>query len=49
MKRSEFVAKTGLTQALFYFNFKSKEDIFQQIFQNFDQQLIKLRDVGKIC
>jgi AcrR family transcriptional regulator len=46
-KVSEIVAKAGLTQAAFYLYFKSKEDIFQQMIQDFDQQLIELSDGGK--
>ncbi|WP_181556830.1 TetR/AcrR family transcriptional regulator [Thermaerobacillus caldiproteolyticus] len=46
-KISEIVANAGLTQAAFYLYFKSKEDIFQQMLEDFDQQLIYLSDVGK--
>ncbi|EZP77277.1 TetR family transcriptional regulator [Parageobacillus genomosp. 1] len=46
-KISEIVANAGLTQAAFYLYFKSKEDIFQQMIQDFDQQLIDLSDAGK--
>uniref|UniRef100_A0A7U3YGM2 Transcriptional regulator, TetR family n=3 Tax=Anoxybacillaceae TaxID=3120669 RepID=A0A7U3YGM2_GEOS0 len=46
-KISEIVANAGLTQAAFYLYFKSKEDIFQQLLQDFDQQLMELSDVGK--
>jgi AcrR family transcriptional regulator len=46
-KISEIVAYAGLTQAAFYLYFKSKEDIFQQMLQDFDRQLIELSDIGK--
>jgi AcrR family transcriptional regulator len=46
-KISEIVANAGLTQAAFYLYFKSKEDIFQQLLQDFDQQLIDLSNVGQ--
>jgi AcrR family transcriptional regulator len=46
-KISEIVANAGLTQAAFYLYFKSKEDIFQQMIRDFDQQLIDLSDAGK--
>jgi AcrR family transcriptional regulator len=46
-KISEIVANAGLTQAAFYLYFKSKEDIFQQMIQDFDQQIIDLSDAGK--
>lgn len=41
-KVSEIVASAGLTQAAFYLYFKSKDDIFQQLLHDFDQQLIQL-------
>lgn len=46
-KISEIVAKAGLTQAAFYLYFKSKEDIFQQMLQEFDQQLLSFSYAGK--
>lgn len=44
---SDIVAKAGLTQAAFYLYFKSKEDLFQQMLQAFDRQLLQLGDAGK--
>ncbi|MGG1292110.1 TetR/AcrR family transcriptional regulator [Bacillus smithii] len=46
-KISEIVTQAGLTQAAFYLYFKSKEDIFQQMLQEFDQQLLHFSDAGK--
>lgn len=43
----DIVAKAGLTQAAFYLYFKSKEDLFQQMLQEFDRQLVLLGDAGK--
>lgn len=44
---SDIVAKAGLTQAAFYLYFNSKEDLFRQMLQEFDQQLLQLSDAGK--
>jgi AcrR family transcriptional regulator len=43
----DIVAKAGLTQAAFYLYFKSKEDLFRQMLQEFDRQLLQLSDAGK--
>ncbi len=43
----DIVAKAGLTQAAFYLYFKSKEDLFRQMLQKFDKQLVQLSDAGK--
>lgn len=43
----DIVAKAGLTQAAFYLYFKSKEDLFRQMLQEFDRQLVQLSDAGK--
>lgn len=46
-KISEIVAKAGLTQAAFYLYFKSKEDIFQQMLHEFEQQLVLFSNAEK--
>jgi AcrR family transcriptional regulator len=43
----DIVAKADLTQAAFYLYFKSKEDLFQQMLEEFDKQLLQLSDAGK--
>jgi AcrR family transcriptional regulator len=44
---SQIVQEAGLTQAAFYFYFKSKADILHDIFQTFEQQLEHFADAGK--
>lgn len=43
---SEIVANAGFTQAAFYLYFKSKEDIFEQIIEKFNEQILKLSNSG---
>src|SRR5690625_3033934 len=43
----DIVSKAGLTQAAFYLYFKSKDDLFQQLLQEFDRQLVEMSDAGK--
>lgn len=44
---TDIVAKAGLTQAAFYLYYESKEDVFNQMLQEFDSQLLQLSDAGK--
>ncbi|MEK5324264.1 TetR/AcrR family transcriptional regulator [Aeribacillus sp. FSL M8-0254] len=46
-KISDIVAKAGLTQAAFYLYFNSKEEIFEQMLEDFEKQLIHFSDAGK--
>lgn len=43
---SEIVANAGFTQAAFYLYFKSKEEIFEQIIEKFNEQIIQLSNSG---
>lgn len=44
---SQIVSEAGLTQAAYYLYFKSKEDILDEIFLTFEQQLAHFVDKGR--
>ncbi|GIN73309.1 putative HTH-type transcriptional regulator YdgC [Bacillus sp. J14TS2] len=44
---SQIVSEAGLTQAAFYLYFKSKKEILDEIFFNFEQQLAQFVETGQ--
>lgn len=46
-KVSDIVARAGLTQAAFYLYFRSKEEVFEQLLNDFDERLMQISDAGK--